>query len=158
MDEPLDGGKNLQKVSLMHRAPVNFQLAFVKKPVCIHEISCRLVSARQGKGLRTDRWTNRWTNQMTNLWTDTPFYRVLAHNLRMERLSVRRNLGFPIGKVRSYGPKVARQSVHRILRPHPVPWTQNPTAMTPGALIKPPKGRQTPPKLTTRKISQVLAA
>ena len=63
MDEPLDEGKNSRKASLMHRAPVNFQLAYVKKPVCIHQISC--LPAEPGppsKGV-TDRQINQPMDQ-----------------------------------------------------------------------------------------------
>ena len=46
------------------------------------------------------------------------------------------------------GPKFARQSIHRILGPHPRPRRPCPPAVTPGAPIRPPKGRKTPPKST----------
>ena len=46
------------------------------------------------------------------------------------------------------GPKFARQSIHRILGPHPRPRRPCPPAVTLGAPIRPPEGRKTPPKLT----------
>ena len=56
--------------------------------------------------------------------------------------------GFTHVKSGCRGPKFARQSINCILGPHPRPRRPCPPAVTPGAPIRRPEGRKTPPKLT----------
>ena len=56
--------------------------------------------------------------------------------------------GFTQLKSSRSGPKFDRQSIHRILGPHPRLRGRSPPALTPGAPITPPKGWKTPPKST----------
>ena len=73
---------------------------------------------------------------------------VTVSTMRQNHSIVDRTAAQTLTKSGHRGLKFARQSIHRILWPHPCSSRPCLPAVTPGSPIRPPKGRKTPPKLT----------